>query len=67
MPASQFDSFLGFYFKALAHADVVGVNIKTVGDGQLINHIEQYDCKKRFLFLKFLPKNSIQYFFTTQV
>ena len=62
MPASRIGNFLGFYFEALACADVIGVHFKAVDDGQLINHFEQYvrspvkDDRLRY-FINALPHN----------
>lgn len=42
MPAHRIGNFLGFYFEALACADMVGMNFKANDDGQLIAHHDQF-------------------------
>jgi hypothetical protein len=42
MPAHRIGNFLGFYFEALACADMVGMNFKANDDGQLIAHHNQF-------------------------
>lgn len=42
MPAHRIGNFLGFYFEALACADMVGMHFKANDDGPLMAHHDQF-------------------------